>query len=118
MNDTTPTHKLIKCFLLYLAASVFIGVPFALLSGIWPKNMMGWIFVGVFGFPILILGEFLGEILFGQRISRALDPAKRDKVISVRRMAYALVVAVAVSALGFLLWYLLRDYIGIYFNIT
>jgi hypothetical protein len=73
-----------------------IGVPFALLNGYWPKNMMGWIIIVVCGFPALILGEFLGEKLFSQKIIRAVDLAKKDKIISVRRIAYALVVGMAV----------------------
>ncbi len=111
-------HNFIKGFFLYLGASLVIGVPFALLNGIWPKNITGWIIIAVFGLPSLLLGEFLGEKLFSERMSRAVDPGKTQKVISPRRMIYAFVVALAVSALGFLLWYLLRDYIGIYFTIT
>ena len=116
MNHTR--HNFIKGFFLYLGASLLIGVPFALFNGTWPKNITGWIIIAIFGFPTLLLGEFLGEKLFSERISRALDPDKRQKIISARRMTYVLVVAVAVSALAFLLWYLLRDYIGIYFTIT
>jgi hypothetical protein len=111
-------HITIKGFFLYPGASLLIGVPFALLNGIWPKNITGWTIIAVFGFPALLLGEFLGEKLFSERISRAVDPGKRQKVISARRMTYALLVGMAVSVLGFLLWYLLRDYIGIYFTIT
>ena len=116
MNHTQ--HNFIKGFFLYLGASLFIGVPFALLNGIWPKDITGWIIIAIFAFPTLLLGELLGEKLFSERISRPLDLGKRQKVISARRMTYALVVGVAVSALGFLFWYLLRDYIGIYFTIT
>ena len=116
MNDTK--NKLIKSFFLYLAASVFIGVPFALLSGIWPKNMTGWIIVLIFGFPSLLLGEFVGEKLFNKRMGCGPEPTKRDKVISARRMAYALVIGVAVTVLVFLLGYLLRAYIGTYFTIV
>ena len=108
MNNTT--RRLIKGFFLYLAAALIIGVPAALLNGIWPKNMMGWIIIVVCGLPTLILGEFLGEKLFSQKISHTLDPAKKDKIISVRRMAYALVVGIAVTALVILLGYLLRAY--------
>jgi hypothetical protein len=111
-------HNFIKGFLLYLCVSLLIGVPFALLNGIWPKNITGWIIIAIFGFPTLLLGEFLGEKLFSERISHALDPDKEQKVISARRITYALVVVVVVSTLGFLLWYLLCDYIGIYFTIT
>lgn len=115
MNDTT--HKLIKGFFFYLVASLFIGVPFALLSGIWPKNPMGWVFIAIFGLPTLILGEFLGENLFSQRIRGGLDPAKKHKFISLRRIAYGLAVGVTVTALIVLLGYLLRGYIGAYFTI-
>ena len=117
MND--GTHKLIKRFFLYLAAWLFIGVPFALLyGGIWPKNITGWIIVVVFGVPILILGEFVGETLFSQRIGRALDPAKIDKLLSARRIAYALVIGIAVTALILLLGYLFRSHVGKYFIIA
>jgi hypothetical protein len=109
---------LIKRFFLYFAASLFIGVPFALLSGIWPKSLMGWVFIAIFGFPTLILGEFLGEKLFSQRISHALDPTKRDKLISLWRMAYALAIGVTVTALIILLGYLLCAHIAAYFTIA
>jgi hypothetical protein len=116
MND--KTHKLIKGFSIYLAASLLIGVPFALLNGIWPRNITGWIIICLFGFPTIILGEFLGEKLFSERISSTLDPTKRDKVFSARRMAYALVISMIVTALVFLLGYLLRAHIVTYFTIV
>jgi hypothetical protein len=104
------THRFIKGFFLYLAAALIVGVPVTLLNGIWPKSKLGWIVITLCGFPALILGEFLGEKLFSKKISRALDPAKKDNIISVRRMAYALVVGIAVTALVILLGYLFRAY--------
>lgn len=108
MNRTR--NKFIKYFLLYLGASLLIGVPSALLNGVWPKNITGWIIIFVCGFPSLVFGESLSEKFFNDRISHKLDPTKKDKVISVRRMGYALIVGIAVTALVFLIGCLLRDY--------
>jgi hypothetical protein len=36
-------NKFIKVFLIYLMVAVVIALPFALLSGFWPKNIIGWI---------------------------------------------------------------------------
>ena len=77
MNNTT--RKLTRGFFLYLAAALIIGVPVALVNGIWPNNVMGWIIIVVCVFPALILGELLGEKVFSQKISHAVDPAKKDK---------------------------------------
>ena len=109
-------QKLIKNFLLYLAASLFVGIPFTILyGGVWPKNLTGWIIVIVFGLPTLILGELLGELLFSKKIGHTIDPGKADKLISSRRVTYALVVGIAVTALILLLGHLFRSYEGKYF---
>lgn len=82
---------------MYLAASLFIGVPFALLSGVWPKSITGWVIVFIFGLPTMILGEFIGEKLFSDKISQTIDKDNKDKIISIRRMGYALVIGIATT---------------------
>jgi hypothetical protein len=70
--------------------------------------MVRWTIIVVGGLPTSILGEFLGEKLFSQEISRALDPVKKNNIISARRTTYALVVGIEVTALVILPGYLLR----------
>jgi len=102
---------------MYLAASLFIGVPFALLSGVWPKNITGWVIVIIFGLPTMILGEFIGEKLFSDKISQTIDKDKKDKIISIRRMAYALIIGILTTAVIVLLGNLLRRHVGAHFSI-
>ena len=115
MNNTK--QNFIKVFFMYLAASLFIGVPFALLSGVWPKSITGWFIVFIFGLPTILLGEFLGEKLFSDKISQAIDKEKKEKIISSRRMAYALIIGILTTAVIILLSYLLRDYVGNHLSI-
>ncbi len=102
---------------MYLAASLFIGVPFALLSGVWPKSITGWVIVFIFGLPTMILGEFIGEKLFSDKISQKIDNDKKDKIISIRRMAYALIIGIVTTMVIVLLGYFLRSHVGAHFNI-
>lgn len=113
MNNTK--QNFIKLFFIYLAASLFIGVPFALLSGVWPKSITGWVIIFLFGLPTMLLGEFLGEKLFSEKISQKID--KKDKIISIRRMAYALIIGIVTTAVIVLLGYLLRRHVSAHFNI-
>jgi hypothetical protein len=89
MNNT---KNLTRIFFMYLAASLFVGVPFALLSGVWPKSITRWVIVFILGLSTMILGEFLGEKLFSEKISQSIDKDKKDKIISIRRMAYTLII--------------------------
>jgi hypothetical protein len=109
-------HRLIKSILLYLAASLFIGVPFALLNGAWPKNLTGWLIVAAFGFPAILFGEFLGEKIFSKKISDTVDRTGKDRILSARRMLYALIVITALIALGSLVQHLLSGWISVYFK--
>lgn len=102
---------------MYLAASLFIGVPFALLSGVWPKSITGWLIVFIFGLPTMLLGEFIGEKLFSDKINQAIDKDKKDKIISIRRMAYALIIGIVTTIVIVMLGYLLRRHVGAHFNI-
>jgi len=102
---------------MYLAASLFIGVPFALLSGVWPKSITGWVIVFILGLPIMILGEFIGEKLFSEKISQSIDKDKKDKIISIQRMAYALIIGSLTIVVIVILGFFLRKYVGAHFKI-
>lgn len=115
MSDLKQNY--IRIFFVYLAASLFIGVPFALFSGVWPKGIKGWVIVFIFGLPSLILCEFIGEKLFSNKISHTIDKDKKDKIISIRRMAYALTIGIIITVVVTLLGYFLRMHVGEYFHI-
>ena len=115
MNNTK--QNFIKIFFMYLAASLFIGVPFSLFSGVWPKSITGWGIVFIFGLPTMMIGEFIGEKLFSDKINKAIDNDKKDKIISVRRMAYALIIGIVTTAVTFFIGYSLRPYVGAHFSI-
>lgn len=115
MNSTKRNY--IRVFFIYLAASLFIGVPFALLSGIWPKNITGWVIILIFGLPTMILGEFIGENFFSDKISPAIDKDRKDNLISTRRMAYALIIGIVTTIVIVLLGYFMRKHVGAHFNI-
>lgn len=115
MNNTK--QSCIRIFFVYLAASLFIGVPFALLSGVWPKSITGWVIVLIFGLPAMILGEFIGEKLFSDKVSQTIDKDKKDKIISIRRMAYALIIGIITTVVILLLGYFLQSHVGAHFNI-
>lgn len=102
---------------MYLAASLFIGIPFALLSGLWPKSITGWLIVFIFGLPTIIFGELIGEKLFSDKVSQKIDRDKKDKIISIRRMAYALIIGIITTVVIVLLGYFLRRHVGDHFAI-
>lgn len=102
---------------MYLVASLFIGIPFALVNGIWPKSITGWIIVIIFALPTMLLGELLGEKLFSNKISQGIDKNRKDKIISVRRIGYALIMGIITTAAIVLFGYLLRDSVGAHFSI-
>jgi hypothetical protein len=105
----------IKIFLMYFALAIVIGVPLSLLNGFWPKNITGWVIIVLLGFPLLLFCEYLGEKLFSMKISIALDTSRKDKIISLRRMAYAMIVYIILIIIITLFVYFFRENIGNYF---
>ncbi len=94
-SDRSKSEKMIRRLLIYLAVSLFFGVPAALISGIWPKTALGWILIVIFAIPVMFVGGFVGEILFSDKVSDALDPRRKTKKISLVRMAYAALIGMA-----------------------
>lgn len=112
MQIDNRKQNYIRIFFVYLAASLFIGVPYALLSGVWPKNITGWVLIFIFGLPSLILGEFIGEKLYSDKISQKIDKEYKDQIISIKRMGYALVVSFVIGVIIILIGFLLRVSVG------
>lgn len=65
----------------------------------------------------MILGEFIGEKLFSDKVSQTIDKDKKDKIISIRRMAYALIIGIITTVVILLLGYFLQSHVGAHFNI-
>jgi uncharacterized membrane protein len=117
MQLNNMKQNYIRLFFTYLAVSLFVGVPFALLNGIWPKSITGWLIVFIFGLPTIILGEYIGEKLFSDKISQTIDKKNREKIISIRRMAYALIIGIVATAVTIVVGYLTRKHLGAHFSI-
>lgn len=107
----------ISLFFMYLAASLLVGLPFALMYGVRPKSITGWIIVFLCGLPSIILGEYIGERLFSDKISRDFYGENEDKLITIRRMAYALLVGIITAVLVVMLSYLLREHLSAHLSI-
>ena len=65
----------------------------------------------------MILGEYIGENLFSDKISQTIDKDKKNKIISIRRMGYALIIGIATTVVIVLLGFLLRTHVGDHFSI-
>ncbi|GBE39404.1 hypothetical protein BMS3Bbin08_02026 [bacterium BMS3Bbin08] len=88
------SKQIISSILKHIAIAVFLGVPVAFISGIWPKTLIGWILIIIFAVPVLLVGEFIGEKLFSDKISDTIDPNRKNKQISPGRMSYQLLIGV------------------------
>jgi hypothetical protein len=89
MNDNTQ-YKIIRILSSYLLINLFAVGMLILITGIWPITATGWITLLLFGFPIWLIGEYIGSKFMNDKISKAIDPS--EKSISFFRMGYALVV--------------------------
>jgi hypothetical protein len=92
--NNTNSKKIIRAIRVYIAVTFLFGVPAALISGIWPKTVTGWILIIIFAVPVMVVGGFIGEKLFSNKISVTLDPNRKSKQISPRLMAYSLLIGV------------------------
>jgi len=115
MSNNLKPKKITRSLLIYLAISLFFGVPAALISGIWPKTVIGWILIVLFAIPVMITGSFIGEMLFSKKISDTLDPGGKAKKVSPTRMAYAVLIGITYIVLIQLIMHAFGGKIGAHF---
>jgi amino acid transporter len=110
------SKKIIRGILIYIAVTFLFGVPAALISGIWPKTVTGWILIIILAVPVMVIGSFIGEKLFSDKISDTIDPKRKNKQISPRRMYYQLLIGVIYVVLLLLVIHEFGDKIKTHFN--
>ncbi len=92
----------------YLAANVVAVGMLMLFTGAFPKTRTGWALLLIFGFPLWLLGEAIGEKLLSKRVSNAVDPS--PKPVSGFRMLYALLIMLCSIAVITVTYHVYKDF--------
>lgn len=104
----------LKFFAIYIILAMAFALFTAFDAGMWPKTAKGWLLLAVFAFPAYLFSEYLGEKVFSDRISGMLE--KEQKLISIKRMSYVLLILLLAFGLSVFLYYLAKLYLGDIFN--
>jgi hypothetical protein len=93
--------RLLRFVAIYLlvagAAAVLLLIP------LWPwrpSSTQGWALYALLALPIVIAGEWIGDRVLDNRLSRAVDRATRQHQFSWFRIAYLLVLTLALIGLA------------------
>ena len=95
-------ERLLTFVLLYLILSTVLAL--VLLAGVFPhhpKTAVGWVFLFALALPLTIIGEFVGEFFWRNRIAQALVARSSGSSLSLLRLGYAFVVMLFFFALAF-----------------
>jgi len=87
---------------LYLGLSTVLAL--VLLAGIFPyhpKTVIGWVLLFALALPLTLLGEFVGEFFWRNRIAQAIAARSSGSSLSVLRLSYAFAVMLFSFALAF-----------------
>ena len=92
-------RRIAQFLAIYVAASLMLGGLFLLQSfPERPQSLTGWAMLFALAIPLTVVGEAVGELLFRNRLTRAVEDATRTRSFSWFRIAYVLSVALAVIA--------------------
>ena len=96
-------------FLGFYSALSLICAPFLLLQLLpfYPRSALGWSTFVVAAIPVTALGELIGDFLFKNRVSAAVDRRTKATSLSWVRIGYVLgvfLLFIAVVALGIWAW--------------
>ena len=96
-------------FLGFYFALTLICAPVFLLQLLpfYPKSAFGWVVLVVAAVPVTVLGELVGDFLFKNRVSVAVDRRTKGSSVSWIRIVYVLgvfLVLIAVVVLGIWAW--------------
>jgi len=87
---------------LYLGLSTVLAL--VLLAGVFPhhpKTVAGWVLLFALALPLTLLGEFVGEFFWRNRIAQAIAARSSGGSLSVLRLGYAFAVMLFFFALAF-----------------
>ena len=92
------TSRVKELLWVYLLANIMYGLfALLLLFPIHPISLTGWGMWFAATVPIVLIGEFVGSILFNNRTGIAMDPDTDH--VSMTRIAYGVFVAIAIMLL-------------------
>jgi len=78
----------------------------------WPTDLVGWFILIVVGIPISLCVEWVGEILFSERIGLRIS----GKKFSVTRIVFSLFVFLVIAGVLALFWFVFGPFIRQHFR--
>lgn len=96
--------RLARISAVYVGLSVIAAV--GVLVGVFPKHpttLNGWLLLLVLALPLTIAGELVGEMIWRNRLARAIESNTKGQSLSGFRMLYALVAMLLMFGLGFMI---------------
>lgn len=94
---------------IYLSMSAIAAV--SVLIGAFPEHpttLNGWVLLMLLALPLTIVGELVGEIIWRNRIARAVEENTPGQSLSGSRILYALVAMLLLFGLVFTVGYLMK----------
>jgi len=101
-NVRVRVERVLTFVVLYLGLSTVLAL--VLLAGVFPhhpKTVVGWALLFALALPITLLGEFVGEFFWRNRIAQAIAARSSGVSLSVLRLGYAFAVMLFFFALAF-----------------
>ena len=95
---------------IYLLLSAFAAV--GVLIGAFPKyptTLNGWVLLLLLALPLTIVGELIGEVIWRNRIARAVEENTAGQSLSGLRIFYALVAMLLLFGLVFSVGYFMQS---------
>jgi hypothetical protein len=91
----------IKFIGLYIGLSVFLGLTWAVFSyPDLPSTGTQWLMVFLLALPLQLAGEFLGELLWNNKLSRFVDRKTAAASLSFVRILYGVLLMLLLIGLG------------------
>lgn len=91
---------LLLCWLTVLAAIAGFGMLLSVFPR-HPQTFKGWVWLFVLALPITLLGEFLGDRLWKNRLAQTIEQRTANQTLSLLRIAYGLAVMLFVLVAAF-----------------
>ena len=102
---------------IYFTVSLFL-CGFGLFAGYpWhPITLLGWILFFLLVPPIYLLSEFVGELIFSDRMGDKIESRKISPLISVHRMAYAFFAVLLLLGIILFIQFILENSFSVFFE--
>jgi hypothetical protein len=92
----------------YLVLNV-VAVASVLIGGLWSRTLVGWCLIAALSLPIWALGEWVGDAVFSEKLSKRIDPSP-DRV-SGTRIGYILLVMLLEIGVVLGIWWLVGPWL-------